>query len=283
MTFRPSFAASIPVLGLALAFSPAAHADSALFGAWGTVEPRDLPARDRIDPDRPHFPEAATAAGVGRLVLEGGVTSSSKSGEHATLTAPESLLRVGAFADWFELRVGQSFTRQQQTDAGLTSETSGLQDLYLGTKVVLTAQKGWLPAMALIPQMTVPTGTPAVSAGVVLPGVNFDLAWEVIEDRIGIEIVIANNQMKDSLGAIRHELATGLTGTFQATRSLELFAEWDAYYDFGGLASTTPRHYAVGGLVWFLSNAVAVDARAGVGLNGAADDYLVGAGFAVRF
>jgi hypothetical protein len=39
----------------------------------------------------------------------------------------------------------------------------------------------------------------------------------------------------------------------------------------------------VGGLVWFLSNSVAVDARAGFGLNDAADDYLVGAGFAVRF
>ena len=268
----PSRLALIAFLfALSLAAPLPARAQSAL------LDGPDAP--HRLDPDRPHFPEAATSVGLGRFVLEGGVTWSSKAGDHTTLTAPETLLRAGAFADWFELRVGQSFIAQQQ--AG--QQTSGAQDLYLGAKVALAHQHGVWPAVALIPQMTVPTGTPSVSAGAVLPGLNLDLAWEVIEDRLGIEMLIANNQVKDGLGAIRHELATGLTGTFQATASLELFAEWDAYYPMGGLASTAARHYAVGGAVWFLSDNVAVDARAGVGLNGAADDFLVGAGFAVRF
>jgi len=37
------------------------------------------------------------------------------------------------------------------------------QDLYLGAKLALTVQRQYLPAIALIPQMTVPAGSRAVS------------------------------------------------------------------------------------------------------------------------
>jgi hypothetical protein len=63
------------------------------------------------------------------------------------------------------------------------------------------------------------------------------------------------------------QVATGLTGVFQLTKKLELFAEWDAFYPTGPISSFGPQHYAVGGLVYFITNNFAVDARAGVGLN----------------
>lgn len=250
---------------------------------WGRDEAKPVEVERRIDPDRPHFPEAATAVGNGRVVLEGGYTYTNKAGALTSHSYPESLLRVGAFTDWFEFRIGQNFASQQQTVAGMTTSSSGPQDLYLGAKVALTPQRGWFPATALIPQMTVPTGNSALTAGRVLPGINLDLAWEVVEERVGIEVLIANNQVQDELGAIRHELATGFTGTFQITKELELFAEWDAFYAFGGLASTAARHYAVGGAVYFLTPNLALDARAGLGLNSASNDLILGVGFAVRF
>jgi hypothetical protein len=39
----------------------------------------------------------------------------------------------------------------------------------------------------------------------------------------------------------------------------------------------------VGGLVYFITDNLAVDVRAGVGLNRQANDFLAGAGFSVRY
>jgi len=236
----------------------------------------------RIDPDRPHFPEAATTVGLGRAVLESGYTFSQKAGEQLSHSYPEALIRVGAFADWFELRVGQNLVSERRTMGGLTETSSGFQDLYLGAKIALTQQNGLIPEAALIPQMTVPTGSSDQTAHRVLAGLNADFSWDIVKDRFGIELLVANNQIRDELGGIQYQLATGLTGVFQASKQLELFAEWDAFYVSGGLDSTLPQHYAVGGLVYFVTPNLAVDARAGVGLNHRSNDVLAGVGFAIR-
>ncbi len=237
---------------------------------------------DRLDPDRPHFPEASTTVGNGRAILESGYTFTKKGTSFSSHSYPEALLRAGVFADWLELRIGQNFVNERQTEAGTTTSANGAQDLYLGIKLALTEQKGLLPTMALIPQTTVPTGSSAVTAGTALPGLNVDCSWEVIKELFSIELLVANNRVKDDTGGTRHELATGLTGAFQLTRQLEVFVEWDAFYPVGGIGPAGPRHYAVGGLVYFITRDFEVDFRTGVGLNGNSNDFLVGVGFAAR-
>ncbi len=255
-------------------------ADALLRGA-ATVEPAD--ERDRLDPDRPHFPEAATTVGTGRAVLEGGYTATSTGGALLSQTYPEALLRVGVIAEWLEARIGQSVLDEQRTVRGVATHTRGAQDLYLGAKLALTAQAGWLPTIAVIPQLTVPTGDTGASAGRALPGVNLDASWEVVRKLFSVELLIANNRVKDALAGSRHELATGLTGALQVTDTLELFGEWDAFYQSGGIGSAGSRHYAVTGLVYFVTPDVALDARVGAGLNNRAADVLGGVGFAVRY
>ena len=77
-----------------------------------------------LDPDRPHLPEASTAVGKGHLLVEGGHThrdwklSSSQ-------TYPEALLRIGLFADWFEVRVGQSFVSDVRTASMPSASSTG--------------------------------------------------------------------------------------------------------------------------------------------------------------
>jgi hypothetical protein len=238
---------------------------------------------ERLDPDRPHFPEATTTVGNGRAVLESGYTFSKKGSSFFAHSYPEALLRVGMLADWFEFRIGQNFVSQQQPSTGVSASTVGAQDLYLGLKLAVTEQQGLLPAIALIPQITLPTGSRSVTAGRVLPGLNVDFSWDVIKDFFGIELLIANNEIKDALGGFPHELATGLTGVFQVTKELELFVEWDAFYPRGGLDSAGPQHYAVGGLVYFITPNLGVDARGGLGLNSRSNDFLLGVGFAARY
>jgi hypothetical protein len=238
---------------------------------------------DRLDPDRPHFPEASTTVGNGRMVLESGYTFTKKAGTFISHSYPEALLRVGVFADWFEFRIGQNFAYQQQTEEDKTTTASGAQDLYLGMKLGLTEQKEWLPQIAIIPQMTVPTGSSTLTAGRILPGVNVDLGWEVVKGFFGIELLIANNYVLDDTQNIGFQVATGLTGIFQLTKKLEAFAEWDAFYPTGPISSSGPQHYAVGGLVYFVTPNLAIDARAGVGLNSRSNNFLAGVGFAARY
>jgi len=237
---------------------------------------------EHLNADRPHFPEATTTVGKGRAILESGYTFTQKGDSFLSQTVPEALLRVGIFADWFEFRIGQDTLHQRQTVDEVTTTASGAKDLYLGVKLALTEQKGWLPATVVIPQMTVPTGSAAVTTGRVLPGVNVDFGWEVIKDVFNIELLIANNFAQDELGNSRHELATGLTGAFQLTKKLEVFAEWDAFYPTAGV-SAAPRHYAVAGTVYFVTPNLQLDMRAGVGLNHHSNDFLAGVGFAVRY
>ena len=75
----------------------------------------------RLDPDRPHLPEASTAVGKGRVALEGGYTAGD--GAVRSQTFPELILRVGAFADWFEVRAGETFLQKPQV-RGLSSSAA---------------------------------------------------------------------------------------------------------------------------------------------------------------
>lgn len=240
--------------------------------------------QERLDPDRPHLAEASTTVGIGRIVLESGYTFTEKGSAFSSHSYPEALLRVGMFAEWFEFRIGQNVLSETRTVAGRRTHADGAQDLYLGVKLALTDQKRYLPQIALIPQMTVPTGSRAETAGRVLPGLNVDSSWEVITGRFSIELLTAVNRVADDIHHAHVEVTTGLTGVFGLTRKLEAFVEWDAFYPIGPVAPATgSRHYAVGGFVYFITKDVEVDIRAGVGLNRQANDFLVGTGFAVRY
>ncbi len=128
--------------------------------------------------DRPDFTEASSTVGRGIAQLEFGYTfTHDDDGTTDTRfhSYPEPLLRYGVLADWLELRVGWNYANE--TTNGL--DFNGSEDLYLGFKIGLTPQEGILPEMALIPQMTVPTGASAFTANEVLPGANLIYGWEV--------------------------------------------------------------------------------------------------------
>jgi hypothetical protein len=132
------------------------------------------------------------------VVLEGGYTLNDRSASSFSAQGySEALLRIGVLTDWFELRVGQNFLRQQNTISGVTSRISGAQDLYLAVKFAVIKQKKYLPEIALIPQMTVPTGSHLVTAGRTLPGLNIDGTWDIVEDRYGLEFVAGNNRVSN--------------------------------------------------------------------------------------
>ena len=143
--------------------------------------PAASPMSRPLAADRPDFTESASAVGRGVLQIEfgyafGGDWSGGNSVQ--THTLGELLLRAGVVADRLELRVAASPVTRVDSEGSGASDT-GIEDLHLGAKLELTRQAGRLPALALLPQMTLPTGSTLFSGGRALPGVNLVYSWDV--------------------------------------------------------------------------------------------------------
>jgi hypothetical protein len=220
------------------------------------------------------------------MQLEGGYTyayDSDADGSAKSHSFPETLLRVGVLADWLEFRIAWNYAEETATRFGEGGRTfqSGAEDLYLGLKLGLTGQAGLLPEMAIMPQMTVPTGSGGFSAGETLPGVVWLYGWE-LNDWIetGGQTVV-NRALDDATGEPYAEFAQSWTIGYDLTDRVGAYTEWFVIAPDG--ADTNPtENYFDGGFTYLVTNNFQLDVRGGVGLNEDADDYFVGSGFAIR-
>ncbi len=247
--------------------------------------------RGALVADRPDFTEAPQTVGRGVFQLEFGYTleyeelgdrSNHAGGDDAAWTHSlgEPLLRAGVFADWLELRLGLSPVSQRVGVDGRSLSETGMEDLYLGIKLALTGQDGARPAIALLPQITVPTGNEAFSSDRNLPGVNLIYAWDLSDD-VSLAGSTQVNRAVDESASSYAEWAQSLATGLGIGARMGLYAEWFALFhaEAGG---TRAEHYANGGLAWSVNDDVQWDIRAGVGLNEAATDFFLGTGLALR-
>lgn len=230
--------------------------------------------------DRPDFTEASVTVGRGVLQLESGYTYSFDNDGTQTIghSYPEALFRYGIFAEWFELRLAWNYAHEIVEG----SERAGAEDLYLGCKLALTPQEGILPEMALVPQMTVPTGAAAFRRDDVHPGVNWLYSWDV-NDWLSTGGSTQINRTVGTLGGQSFsEFAQSWTIGYSLTDRFGAYTEWFALVPHSG-EGEKPEHYFDGGFTFLFSNDIQWDIRGGVGLNAAADDYFVGTGLSLRF
>lgn len=235
--------------------------------------------------DRPDFTEASCTVGRRVLQIESGYTftRNNNAGEVTkSHSFPESLLRWGVYADWLELRVAYNHgILHVPSGGGPFASLSGPEDIYLGMKLGLTSQHGWLPEMALMPQMTVPTGGDELSADQILPGVNWLYGWDVTE-RINTGGSTQLNKAIDDDLQTYYELAQSWTIGYVLTERLSAYTEWFCLLPTGANVAK-PEYYFDGGFTFRLTNNLQLDVRGGVGLNDAAGDFFVGSGAVVRF
>ena len=242
------------------------------------------PARGQaLVADRPDFTEATSTVGLGVFQLELGYTlASDTDGKFMTRAHSygEPLLRVGVLSERLELRAGTSVVTDVDNASPRGVTTSGLEDLYLGAKIALSGQRGAFPATAILPQVTVPTGTGAFSAGQTLPGVNFLYSWELNERLSLAGSTQVNAAVADDDGDYR-EWAQSLSWGIAMGQRSGLYAEWYAFVP-SGLERGRSEHYLNSGLTWLAHDDLQWDVRVGVGLNDAAEDMYVGAGMVFR-
>ncbi|MDA7951093.1 MAG: transporter [Pirellulaceae bacterium] len=254
--------------------------------SWSCCPPSfEVDLSEPLVTDRPDFTEASSVVGYGRTQLEMGYsyTYDNAAGTSVvTETFPEILLRTGILREWLELRVGWTII-DESTRVGGQGRTSqiGSDDLYLGLKIALTEQCDLLPEMAIMPQMTVPTGSGGHSNDKILPGVNWLYSWE-LSDCLSIAGSTQANRARETGGHAYTEFAQSAAIGYSIHNNLSIYGEWYGQMPHSAL-STQTKHYFNGGFAYLVTNDFQVDFRAGLGLNSAADDYVAGAGFAWRF
>lgn len=241
------------------------------------------PELDRIVTDRPHFSEASSLVGLGTVQLETGysIFRNDDGGVKTTLHSfPEPLLRMGVFAEWFEFRLAYNYLIEGTSSAFGNTRASGSDDIYVGAKLALAKQSGFLPEMAIFPQMRVPTGAPAFSSQQVLPGFNLAYSWK-LNDWIELECNTQLNRRRDDSEHFYMEFIQTINIEYDLSERWGAFTEWVMFTPSGAITAQT-QHYLHGGFVYFPTPNIQLDAHAGFGVSQAADDLAftgVGASF----
>ncbi len=231
--------------------------------------------------DRPDVTEASCTVGPGVLQIETGYTYfRDGSGSNLTQgqTYPEALFRYGTPINWLELRLATS----QAHEKTVLNTSSGAEDLYLGAKIGLTLQDGIFPEMAIVPQMTVPTGSANFSDDVVLPGVNWLYGWDINEFVSTAGGTQFNRSIDSGTGSSYTEWTQTWTVGYSLHDRIGAYTEWFAFIPHGADTAKT-EHYANGGFTFAITDDIQWDIRAGTGLNDAAADLFVGTGVSFRF
>lgn len=246
---------------------------------WHGAPSEPLGELEPIATDRPDFTETSSTVGLGVVQIESGYTFA-QDDDLVSHSWGEPLLRVGVLANWLEFRTAVFPTSQIIESGPIRQTDSGTEDLYLGFKLALTPQNGLLPEVAITPQMTVPTGSSAFTAGQVLPGVNVLYGWD-LNDRLTTGGSTQFNSALDGTDSRYTEWAQSMTLGYSITENLGSYVEWYALFPHGA-ADVNPMQYFNGGLTYRLTDDVQFDVRAGMGLNDSADDFFAGSGFSVR-
>ena len=221
--------------------------------------------------DRPDFTESAYTIQPDRMQLELGYTyrESDNGDEIRSHNFPEALLRIGMQDDW-ELRLGWSGYTFAENDKDIAN------DMSVGIKWILTPQDGWHPRLALIGEITVPTGHGDTDVD---PTVK--LLWSYDLDE--------KNSLSGNLGiaAITQSGDRFAQGSASLSWGHSLDDRWGIYTEyfttFPDADDEDAAHTINGGLVYLLNDDLQLDISIGLGLNDQADDIIAGIGVSYRF
>jgi len=235
--------------------------------------------------DRPDFTESSVTVGYGVAQLETGYTffyDEEDGAEVRSHSFPESLLRVGMFAEWFELRVDWNYGNENTEIAAIEESLSGAEDLGLGMKLALTPQEKILPETAIILQTSIPSGSDDFTADEMLPGFNYLYSWEINDQWSTAGSTAVNRAVDDGTGDSYVEVSQSWTVSRSWNDRLGSYAEWFVIAPSSADTVDT-EHYFNAGSTFLINNDIQWDVRAGLGLNDAADDFFAGTGLSLRY
>lgn len=221
--------------------------------------------------DRPDFTESSTVVQKGRIQFESGVTFLRESGSRFT-SGPEGLVRIG-MGSKLELRVGAP--DYANVEQGGMRQT-GFGDASLGVKLEFPPCGNGVQT-AMIAAISLPTGASGFSSNSVDP----ELAWLASADlAAGGSIAGMAHVAFPKLGNRR---VTAFTGTL--SYAMDIGSKLGSFFELAGSSmqgeSTSWLFHL--GLTHQPRPSSQWDVHAAFGLNRAAPDFLIGAGYSVRY
>jgi hypothetical protein len=254
--------------------------------SYGTTFSGGAPGMDEpLESDRPDFTESPVTVGRGVIQLETGYdyTIDKTLGTQFTQHSfPQTLWRIGMFAEWFEFRIFYNYEIDNFTlPNGRRQQLRGSDDLELGMKFCLTPQEGFLPAMGIIPAMTVPSGSPGLTEQIVMPSLIWAYSWDLSKN-ISLGMSTDIERQRDDVGNVFTEFVQSISVEYKFTKHWGGYTEWAVFAPSGTTVERT-QHYADGGFTFPLTNNIQLDAEVGVGLNAAANNFFAGSGATLRY
>ncbi len=228
--------------------------------------------------DRPDQTESSGVVPLRHLQIETGfLMSGDRTGELElnSFTYNTTLLRYGLLEN-FELRAGLEFRSENEKmlDSGEVNTISGFSPLYVGFKTRITEEKGWIPEIAFLGGVSLPL-TAHRQFRALHPAAIMRFAFShTLSGRFSFGY---------NLGA-EWEAETGPGYRYTTARGIGLTEKLGLFLEVFGLFATEAEneHLADAGLTWLLLPNLQLDLSGGVGLNGAASDYFISAGFSYR-
>jgi hypothetical protein len=231
--------------------------------------------------DRPDFTESSVVVGPGIVQVEGGTTfevEGPAETRHGTLSTPLALVRVG-LSRRIEARFSTNgYIRDSYGSALALPASGGQADIEVGAKVVLREAPGRGLALAIIPMVSLPTGTSGVSSDAFDP--TLKVTWATTLPRaFGLSGNLNIERLGDDEGRYTQHVVSVSLGR-------ELARGWAGYVEtFGAAVSGRPemRAWTVdGGVTYGIGDHAQIDLEVGRGLTASASDWTVGIGFGIR-
>ncbi len=231
--------------------------------------------------DRPDFTESAEVVGPWVFQFEGGASVSGESPDGISVRSfgmPFALVRLG-IAKKLELRFGtDGFLRETTKVLGQTARVSGMADVGIGAKLKLFDEGGTRPNLAIIPAVSLPSGSPEFTSSGYDPSINF--AWaKSLPKGFGLGGNVKFQSSTEGEGrffqhAVSFSLGHGLFG--------DTAAYWEVY-QIGPMSKDGDDLWMFdAGLTHAVSDNAQLDFSVGRSLSPTTPNWFVGVGFAIR-
>lgn len=235
-----------------------------------------LPSRTPLISDRPGFSESSAIVEAGHTQVESGQRFA-RAGNVRSSASGEVVVRQG-LAPWAELRFAANSYRRQWTGA---LEQDGFEDASVGAKLKLAdgpAGPSWRPAVSLLAQSTVPTGTDLFRSVRAQPALGLLADW-ALRDRLGFSgnVVVAR-----PFDGVRSFTEVAAIGALEIALHPRVGGFVEAYTIAGQGPSWLATRYLDGGLLFPLGPDLQLDVHGGWQPSAGARDLFFGVGVAVR-
>jgi hypothetical protein len=250
---------------------------AALLTAVGSPVAAQAPAgQDPLIGDRPDHTESPATVFPGRVQVEAGYTLE-REGEDTKHVLGEAVVRFG-LVPRLEFRLGfpsVELNRESGETAG------GLADISLGFKWNLLspdAEPGWIPMLALLGSVSIPTGSADVRAPGAEPEAILAAGW-LLTERLALGWNASWAEKEDGDGRFEQFGASAVL-SYSLFEPVGVFFEYFGQYPSGSRREA--RNFLDAGLTYLISTNVQIDGRFGIGLDGPRPSYFFGTGIVLR-